>query len=157
MGLSGPAEVYITIRFAEIYSPPLRLRNVMAPARDLLVAADVWNDPAESLDSVNRRIHDGVPLHRLEERARNYVAHILDPFPYAEVKAGSSILEIGSGTGYIMSAMDQETRSRGFSTCCGVVSVGMIRLFRMLGVEFAVLGPARRHWNEDRYPVRFGL
>jgi N-acyl-L-homoserine lactone synthetase len=51
----------------------------------------------------------------------------------------------------------QEARARGFSTCCGIVSVGMLRLFRTLGVEFAVLGAARRHWNEDRFPVRFGL
>jgi len=87
----------------------------MAPTRDLLVAAEVWNDPTESLDSVNGRIHDGVPLASLEARAQSFVDQIFDVFPYARPKNGASILEIGSGVGYIMEAMDKGARARGIT------------------------------------------
>jgi len=50
-----------------------------------------------------------------------------------------------------------EARSGGFSLCCGIVSADMLRRYRELGIELAVLGPARRHWNEDRFPIRFGV
>ena len=80
---------------------------------DLAVATKVWNDPNESMESVNRRIHDGVPLEQLEARAHSYVDGIFDFFPYVRPKNGASIMEIGSGVGYIMEAMDKGLRDRG--------------------------------------------
>jgi N-acyl-L-homoserine lactone synthetase len=49
-----------------------------------------------------------------------------------------------------------ELRERGFSAGSGMVSRGILRLYRRLGVELEVLGPPRRVWGEDRVPVRFG-
>jgi ubiquinone/menaquinone biosynthesis C-methylase UbiE len=80
---------------------------------DLTAAAKVWNDPNESLDSIKRRIHDGVPLESLAARAQSYVDHIFGLFSYAHPKDGASIMEIGSGVGYVMEAMNNGSRARG--------------------------------------------
>jgi ubiquinone/menaquinone biosynthesis C-methylase UbiE len=82
---------------------------------DLAAAAKVWNDPSESLENVNRRIHDGVPVELLADRGRNYVDHIFDLFPYARPKDNASIMEIGVGVGYIMEAMENGCRARGIT------------------------------------------
>jgi hypothetical protein len=37
----------------------------------------------------------------------------------------------------------------------GIESAGMIRLYRRLGFEATIIGPAQRYWDEERYPVRF--
>ncbi|MDP9342363.1 MAG: GNAT family N-acetyltransferase [Actinomycetota bacterium] len=50
-----------------------------------------------------------------------------------------------------------EARARGFSMCCGILSPEMIERYRQLGIELTILGPARPHWGEDRFPIRFGL
>lgn len=81
----------------------------------LAAAAKVWNDPGESLDSVIHRIHDGVPSELLADRAKAYVDHIFGLFPYARPKDGASIMEIGSGVGYIMEAMEKGVRARGIT------------------------------------------
>src|SRR5438876_5052574 len=87
----------------------------MQTVSDFAAAAKVWNDPNETLDSVNRRIHDGVPLESLGERAQFYVDQIFGLFPYARPKDGASIMEIGSGVGYIMEAMEDGCRVRGIT------------------------------------------
>ncbi|HEY7036857.1 MAG TPA: hypothetical protein VH482_36350 [Thermomicrobiales bacterium] len=48
-----------------------------------------------------------------------------------------------------------EMRERGFRLGAGIESPGVIRLFRLVGLDVTVLGPARRYWDEDRYPIRF--
>jgi hypothetical protein len=48
-----------------------------------------------------------------------------------------------------------EMRSSGFHIWAGIDSPGMLRLYRRLGFEMTILGPARRYWDEDRFPVRF--
>lgn len=87
----------------------------MQTVSDLAAASRVWNDPGESLESVNRRIHDGIPLDLLAARSQSYVDRIFGLFPYARPKDGASILEIGSGVGYIMQAMEEGIRSRGIT------------------------------------------
>jgi len=82
---------------------------------DLAAAAKVWNDPSENLESVSQRIHDGVPVELLSARGQSYVDQIFGLFPYARPKDGASIMEIGSGVGYIMEAMDKGTRARGMT------------------------------------------
>ncbi|HLI23656.1 MAG TPA: methyltransferase domain-containing protein, partial [Acidimicrobiales bacterium] len=59
----------------------------------------------ESLEAVNRRIHDGVPLDQLLQRGRSYCDRLFDPFPEAAPKPGDSVLELGSGVGWVMEAM----------------------------------------------------
>jgi cyclopropane fatty-acyl-phospholipid synthase-like methyltransferase len=72
-------------------------------------AAKAWDVENESLDSVNLRIHDGAPVSELETRADNYVARMFATFDYLEL-TGHRLLEIGSGTGFIMEAMERYAR-----------------------------------------------
>jgi hypothetical protein len=48
-----------------------------------------------------------------------------------------------------------EMRSRGFSLWAGIDSPGMLRLYRRLGFEMTIVGPSRRYWGEERFPVLF--
>lgn len=60
----------------------------------------------DSLDQLNRRIHDGAPLDKLWERAVDRRDTFFDRlFPYAQPQAGARVLELGSGVGWIMQAM----------------------------------------------------
>jgi ubiquinone/menaquinone biosynthesis C-methylase UbiE len=60
----------------------------------------------ESLDSLNRRIHDGVSLEQLADRARGYRDQMFEVlYPFAQPKEGDRVLEIGSGVGWIMQVM----------------------------------------------------
>ena len=64
-----------------------------------------WVRPS-TLDSLNRRIHDGVPLDELGDRAadrRDTFFELL--FPYARPTDGAKVLELGPGVGWIMEAM----------------------------------------------------
>jgi ubiquinone/menaquinone biosynthesis C-methylase UbiE len=66
----------------------------------------------EDLDSLNRRIHDGVPLELLLARARGYRNTFFDDcFPFARPAPGAAVLELGSGVGWIMQAMLERFRA----------------------------------------------
>jgi N-acyl-L-homoserine lactone synthetase len=47
-----------------------------------------------------------------------------------------------------------ELRARGLTVLAGAASPGMVERLRALGLPFEVLGPARRHWGQERHPVR---
>jgi SAM-dependent methyltransferase len=72
------------------------------------LAAQTW-DKIESLEETNRRIHDGAAGDEaLTARANGYVKDLLfGNFPQAIPPAAAEILEIGSGVGWIMQAMNE--------------------------------------------------
>jgi ubiquinone/menaquinone biosynthesis C-methylase UbiE len=70
-------------------------------------AARTWDNPVEPLETTNARIHDGVPLHQLEARADGYAKQIFDQFPQIVPRTVRTIVEVGSGTGYIMEAVER--------------------------------------------------
>ena len=108
--LKGSNEFYAVLRKREYP----RKTEVMAahPKHSLRSAAATWNDPNESLESVNARIHDGVPLDRLAARADEYIRAMADHFPYLHFPPRPVCLEIGPGTGYVMEALHRELRRR---------------------------------------------
>lgn len=66
--------------------------------------AAVWKR-AESLESLNARIHDGVPTEMLRDRADQYRRRMFEElFPVAR-PAGGTALELGSGVGWILESM----------------------------------------------------
>jgi SAM-dependent methyltransferase len=75
-----------------------RLRFNMHPS------FETWDTENEPLESVERRIHDGVPLDALMARARGYIGTFSRLFPWSLPEPGARVLEIGSGLGYIMQA-----------------------------------------------------
>jgi ubiquinone/menaquinone biosynthesis C-methylase UbiE len=82
---------------------------------DLVAAARTWDIEEETLESVSRRIHDGFPLDQLAQRANNYVDKIINMFKYTPIKPDISVMEIGSGVGYIMESMDLYVTSQGIT------------------------------------------
>jgi N-acyl-L-homoserine lactone synthetase len=44
-------------------------------------------------------------------------------------------------------------RARGYSTCIAATPKRLIGLFEALGFTVTVLGPARRYWGDERYPI----
>jgi ubiquinone/menaquinone biosynthesis C-methylase UbiE len=70
------------------------------------VAAQTWNTK-KSLEDVTNTIHDGISDEaELAARADGYVRELLfGRFPQAMPPSGASVLEIGSGVGWIMEAM----------------------------------------------------
>ena len=66
---------------------------------------DTWKRE-EDLESLNRRIHDGVPTELLIDRARGYRDMFFEiMYPQARPKQGDWAVEFGSGVGWIMQAM----------------------------------------------------
>jgi ubiquinone/menaquinone biosynthesis C-methylase UbiE len=62
-----------------------------------------------SLDALNGRIHDGVPVEELADRAADRRDTFFERlFPYAAPKKRSRVLELGQGVGWIMEAMLQK-------------------------------------------------
>jgi ubiquinone/menaquinone biosynthesis C-methylase UbiE len=59
----------------------------------------------DSLDSLNKRIHDSAPLDQLLERANGYRDWIFSAIPEAAPPVGARMMELGSGVGWIMQAM----------------------------------------------------
>lgn len=81
----------------------------------LLAAASAWDTSKESLESVERRIHDRAPLEQLDSRADSYIKCIFELFPYVELNGGDRIMEIGSGVGYLMQGLARKLDRDGMS------------------------------------------
>jgi ubiquinone/menaquinone biosynthesis C-methylase UbiE len=64
-----------------------------------------WEQPS-SLDALNQRIHDGVPVDQLAERAAERRDLCFEElFPYARPAEGATVLEVGPGVGWIMESV----------------------------------------------------
>jgi N-acyl-L-homoserine lactone synthetase len=48
-------------------------------------------------------------------------------------------------------------REQGYHQVCGRVAPHLLRLYEQLGIQLTTLGPARLHWGEERFPVRFDI
>lgn len=105
---------------------------------DLAAAAQTWNNEDESVESINNRIHDGVPLDQLAVRADHYVTNIIDQFPYAPLQEGSFVMEVGPGTGTIMEGVDRYAKARD------------INLKRIVGLDIAehMIEKAKSHLGD---------
>jgi len=66
---------------------------------------NTWVQPS-TLDELNTRIHDGVPVEELAERAAERRDLCFEElFPYARPGEAATVLELGPGVGWIMEAM----------------------------------------------------
>ena len=50
-----------------------------------------------------------------------------------------------------------EMRARGFTDLVSAIPQRLLELYRSLGFTVSELGPAREHWGEERFPVRFDV
>jgi len=105
------------------------------------VAFQTWEARGESLDSVEKRIHDGVPLAHLHRRANEYLDTLEILFPESKPKPGGQILEIGSGVGYVMEAAARRYAPRrivGLDVASGMIEKARERFARD-GVDTGIM------------------
>jgi len=76
---------------------------------DLDAAAAAWDASRETLEQVNWRIHDGVQADQLDARADGIIAKLFSLFELSKLRI-ERVLEIGSGVGYLMEAVERRTR-----------------------------------------------
>jgi ubiquinone/menaquinone biosynthesis C-methylase UbiE len=90
-------------------SPAVLWEELMADPEhpDLYAAAATWNIDDEDIEETNKRIHGRVSLEELHTRADAFISTIFNTFPYVQIPANATIMDIGSGTGYLMEAMNR--------------------------------------------------
>jgi ubiquinone/menaquinone biosynthesis C-methylase UbiE len=89
-----------------------------------------------TLDALNTRIHDGVPVEQLGERAAERRDLCFEElFPYARPVQGARVLEVGPGVGWIMEAM-----------------LARYPIGEIIGIDVspAMLEAAKRRWHDPR-------
>jgi SAM-dependent methyltransferase len=94
--------------YEQYYSEYLRLIQNTDPT----VAFKTWEQPGESLEAVEMRIHDGVPREMLHARADAYLDSLNMHFPDAMPERGSLIMEVGSGVAYVLEAANTRFQPR---------------------------------------------
>ena len=57
----------------------------------------------------------------------------------------------------LMSFAWQAMRARGYCHVCAAMTGSMLRLYRLMGIHWQVLGEPRPYWGEQRYPCRYDL
>jgi SAM-dependent methyltransferase len=72
-------------------------------------AFKTWDIAEESLESVEARIHDGVPREKLHARAGGYARRVLGAAPWLRLGHADTIVEVGPGVGYIMQAVAEQS------------------------------------------------
>jgi len=103
-----------------------------------------WVQPS-TLDALNQRIHDGVPVEQLAQRAAERRDLCFEElFPYARPADGARVLELGPGVGWIMEAM---------------LDRYPIEEIVGLDVSAEIVGHAEQRWSDPRasYIVYGGL
>jgi ubiquinone/menaquinone biosynthesis C-methylase UbiE len=104
-------------------------------------AFKTWDIADETLESVEARIHDGVPREKLHARADGYAKRVLNAAPWLRVQPSDTIVEVGPGVGYIMQAVAER---------CGAAAI------TGLDVAPAMIGHAQARLQRDGLsPDRF--
>ncbi|HSN39656.1 MAG TPA: methyltransferase domain-containing protein [Burkholderiales bacterium] len=97
------------------------------------IAFDTWEGKGETLEAIEARIHDGVPVARLRERAEGYLNTFQTLYPESIPRRSSRIMEIGSGVGYVMEAALRRyhpVRLVGLDIAAGMIEFAKQRLRR---------------------------
>jgi SAM-dependent methyltransferase/ectoine hydroxylase-related dioxygenase (phytanoyl-CoA dioxygenase family) len=117
------------------------------------IAFETWEGKDESLESVEMRIHDGVPRELLHDRASGYLNAFEIFFPNTKPQTGCSMMEIGSGTGYIMQAALKRYSPK---RLIGLdVAAGMIEHARARFARDGISDPAIEFRHYDGYDMPF--
>jgi ubiquinone/menaquinone biosynthesis C-methylase UbiE len=96
-------------------------------------AFETWDIATESLESVENRIHDGVPREQLRNRAKGYMNTFARLFPWSMPPPGARVLEVGSGLGYLMEAAAKKlnpSRIVGLDVAANMIAKAKERLAR---------------------------
>ena len=142
-----------------------------------------WMQPADLPDGREHDAYDDRAVHILARRGDAPVATARLVFPQnglrlpteeafdltieprgQVVDAGRFVVarESGSIKHRLLAAMLArgwlEVRARGYSiVCAAFASSAMLRVYQRMGLRMRTLGPARRYWGQDRYPILFDV
>jgi hypothetical protein len=144
------------------------------------VVGDGWAPPGDLPDGVERDAYDGAAIQIGAWEANTLVGALRLVPPVAgqrlpveaafdlDIEPRGAVVEIGRLViarayrgdpvhrvwGALFGRAWLSTRARGFTVLAGAASPPMVAQLRALGLPFEVLAPVRRHWGEDRHPVR---
>lgn len=170
-----------TIRFAAARST--EEREAIYRARYAEVIRQGWATPADLPDGVERDDYDDQALHIVgwEDEHMIIIARLVFPSPERPlpteaaynltitpaqqvVDTGRAILlqsersepqhKLFLG---LMGYAWQEMRARGYCNVCAAMSSSMLRLYRLMGIHWQVLGEPLPYWGEMRYPCKYDL
>lgn len=170
-----------TVRFTTAHSPAER--EAVYRARYAEVIQNGWAMPTDLPDGLERDAYDEDALHLVgwenermlilgrlvfpspERPLPTEAAYDLEIAPTQQVvDAGRAILLHAERSDVrhtlflgLMSFAWQEMRARGYCQVCATMTRSMMRLYRLMGVHWQVLGEPRPYWNESRYPCQYDL
>ena len=67
----------------------------------MIAAFQAWEAERETLEDVERRIHDNVPVENLRARACAYLDIMFSLFPWLKVSPAGTAVEVGPGVGSV--------------------------------------------------------
>ena len=138
-----------------------------------------WADPADYPDGLERDAYDDVALHlvgwlgdRLAATARLVLPRPGIRLPTEEafgdtIEPAGRVADLGrmtvakdvrGGQNPLVSLLAlgwRTARENGALALCAALTRSMTRLYDALGIPVAVVGPPRRYWGRDRYPIVF--
>lgn len=96
-------------------------------------AFKAWDAADESLESIEARIHDGVPRHMLLDRGAGFAVRVLKMPTWLSVRPDDAVVELGPGVGYVMQAFAEQTgiaRVTGLDVAPGMIAHAKARMQR---------------------------
>jgi N-acyl-L-homoserine lactone synthetase len=170
-----------TVRFTAAQSP--EEREAIYRARYAEVIEQGWATPESMPDGVERDEYDDHALLMVgwEDEQMVIVARLVFPSPdrplpteaaynleiaprQQVVDTGRAILLRGDRSDPqhklflgLMGYAWQEMRARGYCHVCAAMTASMLRLYRLMGIHWQVLGEPRPYWGQPRYPCKYDL
>jgi GNAT acetyltransferase-like protein len=142
------------------------------------VVAEGWATTADFPDGLERDEFDEGAVHVLGRSGDRSIAVARLVFPEPErplpteqefelqMKPADRVVDIGRAIivrdyrsaehtlfGALLARCWLEIRARGYQNLCGAASGPRLARYQQFGLPLRVLGPSRRYWGEDRYPV----
>jgi predicted GNAT family N-acyltransferase len=179
-GLDALAHMLIAraapVRF-DIASSPAEQRQIFA-LRYETVVEEGWVPPTAYPDGLERDLFDDVAVHVAGWQDAELVASARLVFPEPArrlptelefeltVPPEGAVVDIGRAIvakayrsrdhtlfGALLSRCWLEIRQRGYEDLCGTANGRRLERYRQFGLPLRMIGPARRYWGDERYPV----
>ncbi len=170
-----------TIRFAAAQSS--EERQAIYRARYAEVLRQGWATPADLPDGVECDEYDDQALHMVGWEGEHMIitGRLVFPSPERplpteaaydlEIAPAQQVVDTGRAILLrpkrsdpqhklflgLMGYAWQEMRARGYCNVCAAMTSSMLRLYRLMGIHWQVLGEPRPYWGEMRYPCKYDL
>ncbi|MBN1451584.1 MAG: hypothetical protein JW963_11265 [Anaerolineales bacterium] len=170
-----------TVRFAAAQSTSER--ETIYRARYAEVIRKGWAKPEDLPDGIERDDYDDQALHIIgwEDNNMLITGRVVFPSPdrplpteaeyNLEIAPPQQVVDTGRAILIhwersdaqhklflgLMSFAWQEMRARGYCHVCATMTSSMLRLYRLMGIHWHMLGDAHPYWGEQRYPCKYDL